>query len=490
MDIDVAQVSPTGSQDRRSPSKNGVSRDESVLSPRYRAATIGMVALVALGAFESLAVATAMPTVAAALDGVSLYTLSFAGALAANIVGMVAAGRWSDVRGPIPPLWIGVALFMAGLLVSGWAQDMTWFLWGRIVQGVGSGAISVVLYVIAARTYPERLQPKIFGAFSAGWVIPSLIGPTLTGVIVEHVGWRWVFLAVPLLALPAALMMRPGMRSLASVGRKPLTGVPRLFDARVAWACGAAIGVCLLHLASEPSGHGHALLTVVALIMLFVSAQRLLPKGSLRARPGVAGVIALRAIAGAVFFGTEAFIPLLLSREYGLSPVWAGAVLMIGALGWSLGSWYQGNTQQTQARNGLLRKGMSLMIAGVLILSTAIAVIHAYPMEQASLVAIGGALVAWALTGAGMGLVYPSLSVLLLAYSAPDEVGNNSSALRLADALGVAGVLALDGAIFARLLSHAPSMAYLAVFSLSAVLAVLGLALTRRTVATEVAPTN
>lgn len=481
MDMDVGLIAPAVSEGRQdAPGKDADIR-ESVLSARYRAATIGMVALVALGAFESLAVATAMPTVAAALDGMSLYALSFAGALASNIVGMAAAGRWSDVRGPAQPLWIGVALFMAGLLVSGWAQDMTGFLWGRLVQGVGSGAISVVLYVIAARTYPEALQPKIFAAFSAGWVVPSLVGPTLTGIIVEHVGWRWVFLAVPLLALPAALMMRPGMRSLASTGHERAAGACRLFDARVAWACGAAVGVCLLHLASQSPEHANALLMLVALVMLLVSAKRLLPRGSLRARRGLASVIALRAIAGAVFFGTEAFIPLLLSREYGLSPVGAGAVLMIGALGWSLGSWYQGNTQRSEARGRLLRVGMGLMIIGVLLLSAAIAVLHVHPFERAGVVAIGSALAAWTLTGAGMGLVSPSLSVLLLAWTAPDEIGRNSSALRLADALGVAGVLALDGAIFTRLLPLAPSIAYLAIFAFSAALAALGLALTGRT---------
>jgi MFS family permease len=481
MDTDVGQISTAISADRPGVPREGDGKGEGVLSARYRAATIGMVALVALGAFESLAVATAMPTVAAALDGVSLYALSFAGTLAANVVGMVAAGRWSDARGPAQPLWIGVALFAVGLLVSGWAQDMTWFLWGRIVQGIGSGAIAVVLYVIAARTYPEVLQPKIFAAFSTSWVIPSLIGPTLTGVIVEHVGWRWVFLAVPLLALPAALMMRPGMRSLASSGNGPAMGLFRVFDARVAWACSAAIGVCLLHLASEPSGRPHAWWMLVALVMLLVSAKRLLPEGSLRARRGLASVIALRAIAGAVFFGTEAFIPLLLSREYSLSPIWAGAVLMIGAIGWSLGSWCQGNTQRPEARSRLLRIGMGLMLIGVLLLIAAIAIAHVYWPGSASAFVIGSAWVAWTLTGAGMGLVFPSLSVLLLAWTAPDEVGNNSSALRLADSLGVAAVLALDGAIFTRLLSHAPAIAYLAVFSLSAVLAVLGLALTRRT---------
>ena len=56
-----------------SPADAIASSDTSILSPRYRATTIGMVALVALHAFEALAVAAAMPTVAEALDGLRLY---------------------------------------------------------------------------------------------------------------------------------------------------------------------------------------------------------------------------------------------------------------------------------------------------------------------------------------------------------------------------------------------------------------------------------
>ncbi|MEE7548492.1 MFS transporter, partial [Xanthomonas sp. Kuri4-1] len=70
-----------------------------MLAPRYRAATVGMVALVSLGAFEALAVAAAMPTVARELDGLRLYALAFGGTLATSVVGMTLAGHWSDRAG-------------------------------------------------------------------------------------------------------------------------------------------------------------------------------------------------------------------------------------------------------------------------------------------------------------------------------------------------------------------------------------------------------
>ena len=58
----------------------------------------GMIALCSLGAFESLAVSTAMPTVAVDLDGLRHYTLAFAVALATGVVGMLAADPPDDAR--------------------------------------------------------------------------------------------------------------------------------------------------------------------------------------------------------------------------------------------------------------------------------------------------------------------------------------------------------------------------------------------------------
>ena len=93
---------------------------------KHRALTVGLVAMVSLVAVEYLAVATAMPIVADDLGGHGLYGLAFSSALATGVIGMVAGGRWGDLRGPLEPLWTGIALFAAGkapLLVSGpWAK--------------------------------------------------------------------------------------------------------------------------------------------------------------------------------------------------------------------------------------------------------------------------------------------------------------------------------------------------------------------------------
>ena len=69
--------------------------------PPYVWVTVGAVALIFLAAMQSLAVTTVMPIVADDLDGAALYAVAFAGTLATSVIGMVAAGSWSDRSGPV-----------------------------------------------------------------------------------------------------------------------------------------------------------------------------------------------------------------------------------------------------------------------------------------------------------------------------------------------------------------------------------------------------
>lgn len=237
-----------------------------ILHRRYLLVTAGACALVFLAAFESLAVTTIMPLVSRELDGAALYALAFAGPLATGVIGMVAAGNWSDRRGPVGPLYASVALFVLGLLIAGTAGSMAALVGGRLVQGLGGGAMTVALYVVVARVYPPVLHPKIFAAFSAAWVIPSLVGPFAAGIVAQAASWHWVFLGVVGLVVPALLMIVPALRGLH---RNPAKATPADADApegttsaqrwsygRLAWAALAALAVLALNLSAQVPGVG------------------------------------------------------------------------------------------------------------------------------------------------------------------------------------------------------------------------------------------
>ncbi|WP_327638691.1 MFS transporter [Kribbella sp. NBC_00482] len=438
-----------------------------VLSPQYRALTVGMVALITLVAFESLAVATAMPTVAQALDGLPLYALAFGGPLASGVVAMVVSGTWSDLKGPTRPLWHGTAWFLAGLLIAGLAPSMEILVAGRIIQGFGSGLLTVALYVVVGQLYPARLRPRIFAAFATGWVVPSLVGPAIAGLIVEHTNWRIVFLAVPAIAIPAALVMRPGLARGRSYDVRP----GKLWDKRALWAVAAAVGVGLLHYGGQQRGVVQIVLLVVGLAGVIVFAPRLLPSGTFAFGRGLPSVVALRGLVAASGFGAEVFLPLMLTRERGLSPSFAGLVLTVSALSWTAASWYRGRPNQPFSHAVFLQAGMLAILVGI--------VTAALTLNPDVPVLVG--ILGWSLTGLGMGTVFPTLSVLVLEYSERDEQGANSSALQLSDSLSTATILAIGGSLFAAMEPHSSVLAYLVAFGLPALLALLGVPAGRRT---------
>lgn len=463
--------------------------------PGLRATTLGMLALIALGAFEALAVSTAMPSVVADLGGVELYATAFAGPVAAGVVGLTVAGLWSDRRSPVPPLLTGVALFLAGLVVAGLAGSMLVLVAGRVVQGVGSGLYSVVLYVVVARVYPEATRPRVFAAFAAAWVVPGLVGPFLAGVIVEQLGWRWVFLAVPVLAVPAVLALWPALTAIRQApaaapgtagdgssrsGTSASGGVPsgtRRSGARtsthlVVLSVVAAVGVLALHHAGQQRGTPALAWTVAGGAAVALTLPRMLPTGTLRAARGLPTVIALRGLLSAAFTAAEVFMPLLLQTHRDLGPSAAGAVLTCAAVSWSTGSWLRGRGFGGWPDVRWLRVGAAGIVTGIAIVALVVA----------PDVPVATAYAGWTVAGLGMGLAFPTTSILTLRLSPPESQGANSSALQIMDSVSIALVLALSGALLTALGGPEDLRAFAAGFALAAAVAAVALAVAHRVV--------
>lgn len=442
---------------------------ERILDRGYRLVTLGSCALVFMAAFESLAVTTIMPLVSRELDGAGLYALAFAGPFATGVMGMVAAGNWSDRRGPAAPLTTSVAVFALGLLIAGTAADMPALVAGRLVQGLGGGALTVALYVVVARVYPALLHPKIFAAFAAAWVIPSLVGPLAAGIVAQWIGWQWVFLGVVGLVAPALLMIVAALRGLhggsgsnptepAAAVRSPQARRPAGDYRRFGWATLAALAVLGLNLSAEVPAVGVAL-SAAAVVVALVAVRPLVPPGTLRARHGLPSVILVRGLAAAAFFGAEVYVPYLLVESHAFSATLAGLALTGGSLAWAAASAIQGRLGPRLGHRRAIRVGAALVLGAIAVVLAA--TVFGWP----AMAAIAG----WIFAGGGMGLLYPRLSVLTLALSTRATEGFNSSAMSIADSLGAALVLAASGVVFAAL---APTgAAFAGVFALTAVIA-------------------
>jgi MFS family permease len=436
-----------------------VGRGGGIWGPEYVWVTAGSVALIFLAAIQSLAVTTVMPVVSADLDGASLYAVAFAGTLATSVIGMVAVGAWCDRGGVLAPLTASVVLFVVGLILAGFASSMEILVAGRLIQGLGTGGQTVALYVVVARVYPPVIHGRVFAAFSAAWVVPSLIGPFLAGAVTEYLHWRWVFLGVAALTVIAFAMVLLRLRGLSLHTDEPAT---RRVAPRLACAVAVAVGALALSLAGE-LGAWSWLVVAASVVIIGLASRPLLPPRTLLAGRGLPSVVLMRGLIAGALFGAEIYVPYLLIDEYDFSPTWAGLGLTAAALAWAVAA-------DVQGRFGDRMGNARITVIGTALLFTAVA--------TAAIVAVAhlpaGVLIAgWALAGGGMGLMYPRLTVLTLAYSTPQNQGFNSSALSIADSIGAATTIAAMGLVFTAL--EAAGAGFAAVFALAGVLALLAL---------------
>jgi MFS family permease len=406
---------------------------DGILARPYRAATAGIVGLISLIAFEAIAVATALPTAVRELDGLAWYGWSFTALLVTSVVGMVAAGELTDRVGGRTPLLLGVGAFLAGLLTAGLASDMAVFLLGRALQGVGVGLLIVVTYVVVGDQYPERLRPTVFGAISAAWVIPSLVGPVVAGALAEGPGWRWVFLGLVPLVAAAVVSLLPTLRRM----RRPADPALPRPGRRVA-AVATAVGVAAVQWSLQGLDWLRVPALAGGLVVLVVGLRALLPRGTAALRRGVPAVVGFRGLLAGAFMSVESLVPLTLTLVHGYSPTAAGAPLTLGALGWAAASFWQGRRGDVP-RHLLVRAGFLL----VAVAAAGMAVV-AQPWSPAWVI-----YPVWVAGGCGMGLAMSSLSVLLLSFSPPAERGVNSSALQLSDSVASALCIGLGGALVA-----------------------------------------
>lgn len=414
---------------------------------RDRVTLIGILVVITMIAFEAMAVAAALPTAARDLHATGSFGWFFTGYLVSNIVGMVVAGQVSDSRGPRGPMVAGLSAFTAGLVVSGVAPDMAVLVAGRCVQGFGGGLLITTVYVVMGQAFTDAQTPKVFTFTASAWVLPSLLGPVLSGVLAQHVNWRWVFLGLLPLAVVGCVLMLPTLRSLHRPDERlePRRAIP--------YALGAAAGIAALEQVGQHPPHP-AVLVLVAVLSVAVlgwALHALLPAGwasfllPVRRRThgrAVAGPIVLRGLLSGAFFGVEAVVPLSLTLQHHYGATLSGVPLAFAGCTWAVGSWWQGRTvdgDEMARRVRLVRSGFAeLGVAAALV---------AYVSQTGS--AAWLMYPAWALAGLGAGLTMSSFGVLMLRFTDDANRGADSAALQLSDSTGSAVTTGVAGALVA-----------------------------------------
>ena len=202
-------------------------------------------------------------------------------------------------------------------------------------------------------------------AFAASWVVPSIVGPLAAGSVTEQLGWRWVFLGIPVAGrVPAGA--RAARDTATGVRARPTAPSPRpSTGAGSGWRWGSrwARGCCSTR--RRTCGWLSLLPAVAGAALLVPAVLGLLPRGTYRAARGLPSVVLLRGVAAGSFIAAESFVPLMLVTQRGLSPTLAGLSLAAGGATWALGSFVQSRARLEPYRERLMGLGMVLVAAAI-----------------------------------------------------------------------------------------------------------------------------
>ena len=164
----------------------------------------------------SVAIPTMLDSLHASLDQilwvVNAYILTFA-------VLLITGGRLGDILGPRLLFIGGLAGFSLASALCGLAQDANQLIAARAAQGVAAAALTPQTLAIISAIFPAQRRGAALGIVSAVAAMATLLGPTLGGLIVTYLNWRWIFyvnlpigIAGILLAILFVPDLRPGRR--------------------------------------------------------------------------------------------------------------------------------------------------------------------------------------------------------------------------------------------------------------------------------------
>jgi EmrB/QacA subfamily drug resistance transporter len=408
----------------------------------------GLLVAMFIGALDQTIMATALPTIAGQLGGLSelswVVTVYVLGAAASTPLW----GKASDMYGRKRLISAAIVMFITFSALSGAAQSIGELIAFRAVQGIAAGGVMTLAAASVADLFPPRERGRYQGYIQLTFLLASLAGPLLGGLFVDQLSWRFAFYVnVPIGAI-ALVLLRLNLKAPAE--RRPV----RLDYAGSALLAGAVTGVLLVLTwgGSQYAWGSPQILGLIAgtLILLagFIWQERRAPEPVLPLRLFKDRVLVV--VSTALFittlslFAAIVFLPIHLQLVTDASATGAG-LLMLPLLAASAVSTIA--TGLLMTRTGRYKAfpiaGLAAMSLGLLLFST---------------LGGGGSRLTTAaymvIFGFGFGMVTQILVVAIQNAVAPREIGTATAAANLFRALGGSVGVAVYGAIFTAGLRH------------------------------------
>jgi EmrB/QacA subfamily drug resistance transporter len=382
------------------------------MTPEQLVIAVGIMAALAVAALDGTVVATAMPTIIGNLGGLSEYGWVFSAYLLASTVTVPLYARLADMYGRKPIFLTGLAFFVGGSMLCGFAGTMAQLILFRTIQGLGAGAVQPISFTILGDVFESEQRAKIQGLFSGVWGAAAVAGPAIGSIITTTIGWRWVFFVNAPVGLMAAFLIGRFLHEhvehhrhrldLVGAGLLTLGLVSLLFAATEGgqlWGWTSPITLALVAAA-------------VALLIAFGLWERriaepLIDLGLLKV-PVIAAGLAIGGLSGVVMFSLSTYVPPLVQGVMGGNALQAGVAVAAMSIGWPIGSIMGGRALLRFGARPAVLVGTSMLVLGTLIVTQAT---RPGTLEGGLLVAALGE----AITGLGMGLSATTILVMVQA---------------------------------------------------------------------------
>ncbi len=383
----------------------------------WRSGDLGRFCFISLGillhATNETMIATVMPSMVRDLSGVQLVGWSLAIYELGSIVTGAAAGRLVSYL-PLRSNMAGAAmLYSCGAAVCALAPGMEWFLAGRLIEGLGGGALVALAFVSVERLFPRRIWPQLFAIMSAVWGVSAFAGPLIGAIFAETLSWRYAFGAFSLggmaMAMTTLVVLRGPRATETSGGEAPPFPFAALAMLAVAISLVALAGVQIERLRSSLLlAGGLACLVGFFAIDGMRPRSRLFPSRLFDWRTPVGTGMTVVAAFSVATCSFAIYGPLILTTLHGVSVLTAGYVIAAESIAWSILSILVANA--APKREPLIIAGGTAMIAlGIAGFAWTV------PMGSIPLI-----LVCAVLQGGGFGIAWPFVTRIIVA-AAPDE---------------------------------------------------------------------
>lgn len=388
-----------------------------------------------LNAADALVTATIMPSVAADIGGYAYFAWTTSAFILGTIVAGASAGLVSLRTGLRFSMVASALVYVVGCVISAVAPEIFLFIFGRLLQGLGAGAVVGLCYVAIGTVFPENLWARILASVSAIWGGATLLGPLIGGLFAEAGLWRWAFWFFAVqgigFAIASAFLLQ-AVKPDEAAGKLPLRQLVMLTGGIVAIAVAGLLADVTYAIALGLAGFA----LFVAFVRVDARAPSPLLPRSTQSFATAAGSGYLMIFAMSVSAITlSVYGAAILQAVFNASPLFAGYILAIESAAWTVTALAVAGLKVRWESLFLKLGALSVLIASVLL---------AFTMDAGPLWAIA---LAAAFLGGGFGLAWSFITRRVITSVPEEERALASSAVPSMQMIGYAAGSAVAGVI-------------------------------------------